>query len=57
MRTETDLPALLHVVDSPNVLGQVSAGGVGVVALVLREAGLRLENLHSDSYNDGIWKV
>ena len=47
MRTEPDLPALLHVVDAPDVLGEVGAGSVGVVALVLWEAGLRLENLHS----------
>ena len=37
VRTEADLSALFHVVDSPNVLGEVGAGSVGVVALVLRD--------------------
>ena len=35
MRTESDLPPLLNIVDSSNVFGQVSARSVGVVALVL----------------------
>ena len=37
VRTEPNLPALLHVVDAPDVLGEVGAGSVGVVALVLRD--------------------
>ena len=37
VRTEADLSALFHVVDSPNVLRQICARRVRVVTLVLRD--------------------